>query len=60
MPDVLEIMRGWIEGDNGRCHFVVNTCMQGTIIAHRDPEFRRILESADLFTPAGFSIDSLN
>jgi len=56
MPDVLRTMRHWIEGENGRCHFVVNTGMHGTIMAHKDPEFRHILDSADLFTPDGFSV----
>ncbi len=56
MPDVLEIMRGWIERERERCHFVVNTGMHGVIEGHKDPQLKAILNSSDLFTPDGFSV----
>jgi len=59
IPDVLQVLRGWIEDGSQRCHMVVVTGMHGTIMAHRDPAFKKVLDSADLFTPDGFSVTAI-
>ncbi len=52
-PQVVELMAHWIETDHQRCHHVVNTGMHGIMEGHRDPEFKAILNAADLFAPDG-------
>ena len=56
IPDVVRIMDHWIEAEPDRCHHVVNTGMHGIMEAHRDPEFKAILNSADLFAPDGILV----
>ena len=55
MCQVLDILGHWIESHVG-CHYVVATQMHGIMQAHRDPEFKAIINSADLFVPDGFSL----
>lgn len=52
---VREALTRWIEHERGRCHFVVSTGFHGIWVAHQDPEFKRILATADLFTPDGIA-----
>lgn len=54
-PDVLATMEEWIREDARRCHFIVNTGFHGLWTAYRDPEFRRIVKSCDLFSPDGIA-----
>lgn len=53
MPDVIALMDRWIEAEPSRHHHVVNTGMHGIMEAHRDPEFKAILNSAALLAPDG-------
>jgi N-acetylglucosaminyldiphosphoundecaprenol N-acetyl-beta-D-mannosaminyltransferase len=53
IPGVMAAMERWILTERTRCHFVVNTGMHGIMEARRDPEFRTILNTADLFAPDG-------
>ena len=55
VPDVLALMEHWIV-EKDRCHYIVATGMHGVMEACRDPEFFRIVESADLFVPDGISL----
>lgn len=55
-PDVISQMDKWLQAERGRCHHVVHTGMHGIINAHRDPEFRQILNAADLFAPDGILV----
>ena len=53
MPVVMAQMVRWIETESQRHHHIVNTGMHGIMEAHRDPEFKQILNSADLLAPDG-------
>ena len=55
MPQVLSILEQWI-GQRKKCHFVVATGMHGVMEAHRDEDFKAIINSADLFIPDGYSL----
>ena len=55
MRQVLDRIGSWIE-TRDRCHYVVATQMHGIMEARRDPEFKTIVNSADLFVPDGFSL----
>ena len=56
IPEVVELMADWIENDRQRCHHIVNTGMHGIMEARRDPSFKAILNSADLFFPDGIAV----
>ncbi len=54
-PQVLEIIQSWIEAGPDHCRFVVNTGFHGLYVANEDPEFQKIANSADLFSPDGIA-----
>jgi N-acetylglucosaminyldiphosphoundecaprenol N-acetyl-beta-D-mannosaminyltransferase len=56
ISDVVTTMTRWIEQERDRCHIIVNTGMHGIMEARRDPQFRKILNCADLFFPDGISL----
>ena len=56
IPDVISTMSYWIESEPDRYHFVVNTGMHGLMEGHRNPEFKSIMNSADLFAPDGILV----
>jgi len=49
MESVIETIRGFIAGDGPR--LVVTADAAGLVIAHDDPEFRELVNNADLVTP---------
>ena len=53
-PQVLSMMEHWIESGR-QCHFIVNTGFHGLWTAYKDKEFKRILNSCDLFSPDGIA-----
>jgi len=53
--DVMELMEEWIGQEPRRCRFIVNTGFHGLWVAHNDPEFKTIVNSADLFSPDGIA-----
>ena len=55
MGQVLDIISDWIE-QRDECHYIVATQMHGIMEARRDPGFKTILNSANLFVPDGFSL----
>lgn len=55
VSDAANIMSSWIQ-DQEPCRFVVNTGMHGLMEGCRSAEFKKILNSANLFTPDGFSV----
>ena len=55
IPKVIAQMEGWI-GTRERCRYVAVTGMHGVTEAQRDPEFRQILNSADLVVPDGMPL----
>ena len=55
-PGVVQIMDRWVRTEPDECHYVVNTGMHGIITAHRDPSFKTVLNSADLFAPDGILV----
>lgn len=59
IPDVVDQMARWIEIKSGKCHHIVNTGMHGIMVAHRDPDFKAVLNSCDLFFPDGISVISI-
>lgn len=56
IPEVLNIMETWIQHERIKCHQIIVTGMHGIIEGHKDPGFRHILNSADLFVPDGISV----
>jgi len=56
IPDVVRLMDRWIETEDQVCHHVVNTGMHGIMEAHRDPEFKAILNAAEIFAPDGILV----
>lgn len=55
MAQVLKSIGEWID-KRDRCRFIIATQMHGIMEARRNPEFKKILNSADLFLPDGFSL----
>jgi N-acetylglucosaminyldiphosphoundecaprenol N-acetyl-beta-D-mannosaminyltransferase len=55
MSQVLSIIESWVD-QGGGCRYIVATQMHGIMEARRDPSFKEILNSADLFVPDGFSL----
>ncbi len=55
IPDVVSLMKEWIAGRE-RAHSVAVTGMHGVSEAHGDPEFKRILNAADLVVPDGMPL----
>jgi N-acetylglucosaminyldiphosphoundecaprenol N-acetyl-beta-D-mannosaminyltransferase len=55
-PEVLSTMEHWIRDEPDRCHFIVNTGFHGLWTAFKDPQFRRIVNSCDLFSPDGIAM----
>ena len=55
IPDVVEQMTDWI-AERGRCHFIAVTGMHGVTEAQREPDFKKILNEADLVVPDGMPL----
>ena len=55
MHEVLALMETWIEARAPPCRQVVVTGFHGLWEAHKDPGFRAILNSADLWVPDGIA-----
>jgi len=55
MCQVLSVIEHWVD-KRDHCHYVVATQMHGVMEARRDPNFKSILNSADLFVPDGYSL----
>ena len=55
LQDVVRKIVGWIQQEEGGCHQVVVTGFHGIWEAHRDPEFKAMLNSADLWVPDGIA-----
>ena len=56
IPETVAMMDRWVAEEGDRFHYVVNTGMHGLIQAHRDPEYKQILNEADLFAPDGILV----
>ena len=56
IPEVVSVMTDWACVDRGRCHWIVVADMHAVIEAHRDVEFRRMLNHADLIVPDGIGL----
>ena len=55
IPEVIARFEHWIRARE-RCHYVVASGMHGVMEARKDPEFKSIVNSADLFVPDGISL----
>jgi len=55
IPDVIDMIERWIE-ESERCRYIAVTDMHGVSVAGQDPDFRRILEEADLVVPDGMPL----
>jgi len=55
MPEVLAHLEHWIQ-TRDRAHYIVASGMHGVMEARRSPEFKAIVNSADLFVPDGISL----
>lgn len=55
MPEVLKQIEHWIE-ERDKCRYIVATGMHGVMESRRDPAFKEIVNSADLFIPDGMAV----
>jgi N-acetylglucosaminyldiphosphoundecaprenol N-acetyl-beta-D-mannosaminyltransferase len=55
IPNVCAIIEQWVQ-DYSRCRYIAVTGMHGVMEAHHDPEFKRILNSADLVVADGMPL----
>lgn len=56
IQDVLNLMEYWIKNESQKSHWVVVTGMHGIVESYKNPEFKKMLNSADLFLPDGISL----
>jgi N-acetylglucosaminyldiphosphoundecaprenol N-acetyl-beta-D-mannosaminyltransferase len=54
-PQVIAQMQSWIRARE-RCHYIAVTGMHGVTEAQHDPQFKHILNSADLVVPDGMPL----
>lgn len=52
---VMQMMTGWIESHGERCRRIVVTGFHGIWEAHKRPDFKAVLNSADLWVPDGIA-----
>jgi N-acetylglucosaminyldiphosphoundecaprenol N-acetyl-beta-D-mannosaminyltransferase len=52
VEDVLRLMEQWIR-ERDRCHWIAVTGSHGALEAHKHPDFRDVLKTADLSVPDG-------
>ena len=55
LPEVVDHIDAWIQHPNGPCRRVVVTGFHGLWEAHKHPDFKAILNSADLWVPDGIA-----
>ena len=55
VDEVVSIIDEWIAMKSG-CKFIIATGMHGVVEAQRNPYFRKVINSAGLFVPDGFSL----
>ena len=55
MSQVLRTIEQWID-QRGDCRYIVANQMHGIMESRRDPQFKIVLNSADLFVPDGLSL----
>ena len=55
LGEALDLIERWIQQPAERSHCVVATGFHGLWEAHRDPEFQKVLNSADLFCSDGIA-----
>ena len=53
--DAVATVQGWIESRDGRCRQVVVSGFHALWGVHRDPEFKRMVNSAALWLPDGIA-----
>jgi N-acetylglucosaminyldiphosphoundecaprenol N-acetyl-beta-D-mannosaminyltransferase len=55
IPDVVKILERWI-GERGRTRYVAVTGMHGVSVSREDPQFREVLDHADLVIADGMPL----
>jgi N-acetylglucosaminyldiphosphoundecaprenol N-acetyl-beta-D-mannosaminyltransferase len=55
LPEVASHLDGWIQNPSGACRRLVVTGFHGLWEAHKHPDFKAILNSADLWVPDGIA-----
>jgi N-acetylglucosaminyldiphosphoundecaprenol N-acetyl-beta-D-mannosaminyltransferase len=55
IPEVVTLMEQWID-KRDYCHYVAVTGMHGVTEAQHDPEFKKVLNDADLVVPDGMPL----
>ena len=53
IPGVVEAMDRWIIEEHDNYHHIVNSGMHGIMEAHKDPNLKSIMNTAELFAPDG-------
>jgi N-acetylglucosaminyldiphosphoundecaprenol N-acetyl-beta-D-mannosaminyltransferase len=56
IPDVVRMMAQWAKGDRSRVRWIVVADMHAVVESHNQPEFRAMLETADLRVPDGIGL----
>ena len=56
IPDAVRLMEHWIETEPDKYHHVVNSGMHGIMEAHKDSQFKAVLNAAELFAPDGILV----
>jgi N-acetylglucosaminyldiphosphoundecaprenol N-acetyl-beta-D-mannosaminyltransferase len=56
ISDVVSLMTDWVCVDRGHGHWIVVADMHAVVEAHRNAEFRRMLDHADLIVPDGIGL----
>ena len=55
LEQALAIIENWIEQPDGRCRQAIVTGFHGLWVAYENPEYRQLLNRADLFCPDGIA-----
>ena len=55
LDEAIGLIDSWIAAPDGRCRSVVVTGFHGLWVGHQDPDFRQVLNDADLFCPDGIA-----
>jgi N-acetylglucosaminyldiphosphoundecaprenol N-acetyl-beta-D-mannosaminyltransferase len=56
IPGVVSLMDNWINNEPQKTHWIVATSMHGIMEAQKNPEFKKMLATSDLWVPDGIPL----
>jgi N-acetylglucosaminyldiphosphoundecaprenol N-acetyl-beta-D-mannosaminyltransferase len=56
IDEVVEKINFWIKNERSKNHWIVVTGMHGIVESNKNPEFKKMLNSSDIFVPDGISL----